>query len=254
MPTLLELQHGFAAAMLSDPDSSLCEAIVDRGFTPAERLRIYRNTFRSTLIEALRITYPAVDKLVGRDFFDAAADAFVRTETPCSAYLNDYGGVFAVFLESFAPAGALSYLPDVARFEWALSVAANAPDASVLAPGALQAVDPRDHSVLRFQRHPSVTVLAISHAADRIADAVLGGDEIAMAQIDLGPAPVHIVVHRGDDGVQAERLDPDACDFVSRLFAGVALGQLLEGASDQAPHWLADQLIKGRLQAFAVDA
>ena len=85
MPALLDLQHGFAAAMLGEPDSSLCKEIVGQGFTPAERLRIYRNTFRWTLIEALRITYPAVDKLVGRDFFDAAADAFVRAETPRSA-------------------------------------------------------------------------------------------------------------------------------------------------------------------------
>ena len=143
----------------------------------------------------------------------------------------------------------------MARFEWALSVAANAVDAPVLAPSALQAVDPQDHPHLRLQAHPSVTVLAISHAADRIADAVLGGDEIAMARIDVGSAPVYIVVHRGDDGVQAEHIDREACEFLSRLFAGVlALGRLLDGASGQAPHWIADQLIKGRLQAFEVDA
>lgn len=254
MPTLLELQHRFAGAMLSETDPSIFEEIVDCGFSPGERLRIYRNTFRSTLIEALRISYPAADRIVGREFFDAAAGAFVQSDAPGSAYLNEYGGGFAAFLESFAPAAALAYLPDVARFEWALSVAANAPDAAVLEPAALAAVDARDHASLRFRSHPSVTVLTLSHAADDIADAVLGADDAGLAQIDLRPAPVHIVVSRGPDGVRAERVDPAAGEFVSRLFAGVALGELLEDPSPAAPQWLADQLIKGRLESFEIDS
>ena len=253
MTTLLELQRRFAGSMRSELDTAIWEDIVGAGFMPGERLRIYRNTFRSTLIGALRITYPAVDRLVGHEFFDAAADAFVRTRTPCSAYLNDYGGGFGSFLESFAPAASLSYLPDVARFEWALSVAANAPDAPVLEPGALAGVHPQDQPRLRFRRHPSVSVLAVSYAVDRIADAVLGGDDSALAEIDLTPMSLHIVVHRGRDGVQAERLDLDAASFVSRLLAGAVLEQLLVHAPPAAPQWLADQLTKGRLQGFEVD-
>src|SRR2546427_1489464 len=66
MPALLELQRAFAASMLHEEDDAVCGAVVDDGFAAAERLRIYRNTCRSTLIEALRITYPAVERLVGR--------------------------------------------------------------------------------------------------------------------------------------------------------------------------------------------
>ncbi len=37
------------------------------GFTATERLRIYRNTYRSVLIETLRMTQPAVDREVKLD-------------------------------------------------------------------------------------------------------------------------------------------------------------------------------------------
>src|SRR3989441_9458111 len=120
MPALLELQRAFAASMLREEDDAVCGAIVDDGFTAAERLRIYRNTCRSSLIEALRMTYPAVERLVGRDFFDMAAARHAGPHPPQSGYLNEYGGEFPEFLAAFGPAGELPHLPDVARLEWAL--------------------------------------------------------------------------------------------------------------------------------------
>src|SRR3989475_9315760 len=119
MPALLDLQRAFAASMLREEDDAVCDCVVDDRFAAAERLRIYRNTCRSTLIEALRMTYPAVQRLVGRDFFDMAAARYAGTHPPQSGYLNEYGGKFPGFLAAFPPASELSFLPHVARFEWA---------------------------------------------------------------------------------------------------------------------------------------
>ncbi len=249
MPALLELQRAFAASMLHEEDDAVCGAIVQEGFTAAERLRIYRNTCRSTLIEALRMTYPAIERLVGRDCFDMAAARFAGSHPPQSGYLNEYGGEFPDFLAAFGPASELPYLADVASFEWALSVAANAADAPVLDPLTVAAVDPQGHAALRFEPHPSVSFLTLAYPADQIADAVLAGDEAVMAQIDLSSGPVRLVVHRGPDGVEAERLEPGAYEFVSRLCAGEALGRLLESAPADAALFLAAQLRKGRLTA-----
>ncbi len=249
MPALLELQRAFAASMLREENDGVCGAIVEEGFTAAERLRVYRNTCRAVLIETLRMTHPAVDRLVGRDFFDMAAARFMHAHPPQSGYLNEYGGEFADFLAAFGPASELPYLADVARFEWALGVAANAADAPVLGPLTVAAVDPQGHAALRFEPHPSVSFLTLAYPADQIADAVLAGNEAAMAQIDLSSGPVRLVVHRGPDGVEAERLEPGAYEFVSRLCAGEALGRLLESAPADAPLFLAAQLRKGRLTA-----
>lgn len=253
MLALRDLQQAFGAAMLAEDDAVPSE-IVEDGFTAAERLRIYRNTYRSTLTEALRTTYPAVDRLVGRDFFDTAAAQFIAGNQPASADLNEYGESFAEFVADFAPASSHPYLADVARFEWALSVAANADDATVLNPHALGEIPSEHHDALRFEAHPSVRFLALTYPADEIADAVLAADDAAMAQIDLSSGPVWLAVHRGRDGIGVERLGPQAYDFLRRLCGGETLGVLVQTAPPEAPALLAENLTKGRLMAFRVGA
>lgn len=254
MRSLHELQRRFAAGLLAEPDTGLCGEIVSRGFTATERLRIYRNTFYSTLTQALRIAYPALDRLVGREFFDAAAERFIRAHPPSDAYLNDYGGGFADFLAELPAARTLSYLPDVARFEWALGTAANAPDVPALKAEALAAVDPGQHLSLSFERHPSVSLLALDHAADSIADAVMSGDDAAIAALDVRPMRLRVIVHRGPQGVEAQRFDQDDFAFVSQLCRGAPLGRLLESGAVDAPRLIAEQLTKGRLKAFRIEA
>ena len=252
MLALHDLQRSFRASMLSGDDEAIGRHILDAGFSAAERLRIYRNTCHSTLVETLRMTYPALDRLVGADFFAMAADRFVQGHPARSAYLNEYGGGFADVLAQLDELVALPYLPDVARFEWALSVAANAEDAQVLDPGALAAVSPEHHAALRFERHPSVSFLELAYPADQIADAVLSGDAAAMAEVDLSSGPVRLLVHRGSAGLETQRFEPRTYEFVSRLCAGEALGTLIETAPVEAPALLAEQLAKGRLSAFRI--
>jgi len=253
MPALHELQQAFAASMLLEQGSVICNHIIEDGFSAAERLRIYRNTFHATLTAALRMTYPAVDRLVGRDFFDAAAEQFIHANPPSSGYLNEYGGGFGDFLAAFEPARTLPYLSDVARFEWALSFAANAPDLPALQANALTAVDPEYHARLRFEPHPSLRLLGLDYPADEIADAVMSGDDAALAELDASSGPVRLVVHRGPDGIESQRLEPAAFAFISRLCAGEPLERLLESAPAQAPALIAEQLTKGRLEAFRIE-
>jgi hypothetical protein len=251
-PALLELQRAFARALLREDQDVVWRHIADDGFTPAERLNIYRNTCRSVLIETLRMTYPAVDRLVGREFFDMAAARFIRAHPCRSGYLNEYGAELADFLAALEPASGLPYLADVARFEWALGLAANALDAPALDAAALGAVKVADHASLRFEPHPSVRLLSLAYPADEIADAVLSGDEAAMAEVEWAGRPARLVVHRGPDGVEAKRLEREAYEFLSRLCAGEPLGRLVESAPGEAPLLLAEALAKGRLAAFHI--
>jgi hypothetical protein len=252
MPALLELQRSFAASLLSGSDQAIGQHILEDGFSASERLLIYRNTCRATLTETLRMTYPAVERLVGREFFDMAADTFVLAHPARSGYLNEYGGGFADFLAGFQQASSLHYLADVARFEWALGVAANAEDAPVLDADALVGVRPEHQGALCFEPHPSVSVLLLAYPADQIADAVLSGDEAAMAEVDLASGPVRLVVHRGAAGLEPQRLGLQAFAFISHLYAGESLGSLIEIAGDDASKLLAEQLVRGRLTAFRI--
>jgi hypothetical protein len=252
MPSLRELQRAFAAGMLSGADDQLVDHVVEDGFSAAERLGIYRNSCRSVLTQALRLTYPAVDRLVGREFFDMTAELFVAEHAPGSGYLNEYGAAFPDYLANLPSAASLRYLPDVARFEWALSEAANAPDAPALDPSALADVVPEQHVMLAFEPHPSLRLLTLDYPADQVADAVLSGDDDAMAAVDLASGPVWLVVHRGPSGIEAQRLEPDAYRFLERLCAGESLATLLAMAVPQAAVILAEQFTKGRLARFRI--
>jgi hypothetical protein len=253
MPALRDLQRAFGRSVLIDDDADASGHIVGDGMDAADRLQIYRNTARTVVTEALRLTFPAIDRLVGSEFFDMAAARFLRIYPPVTACLNDYGGDFPAFLAAMPEASGLRYLGDVARLEWALSVAATAPDVPALNIRDIAAVPPELHDGLRLRPHPSVTLLQLAYPADRIADAVISGDDDAMAAIDLRDGPVRLVVHRGPERIGVERLDGPPYSFLVRLFAGERLGTLLDGAPGVAG-WLADQFTKGRIGGFSIES
>jgi hypothetical protein len=116
VPTLLEIQTAMRCSLLGNGDTTVADALGD-AFEPAEQLSIYRNTSRTALTSALRLNFPAVERLVGEDFFTAAADTFITREPPQTAWLDLFGEGFPEFLQGFEPAAALVYLPDVARLE-----------------------------------------------------------------------------------------------------------------------------------------
>ena len=254
MPALLELQRSFSAALLSESALEVGRDILEDGLSAAERLRIYRNTCHSTLLATLRMTYPAVDRLVGGAFFEAVAGQYIAHCPARTAYLNEYGHDFAQVIAGLPSASSVQYLADVARFEWALSVAANAEDAPMLDAGALLSVAPESHASLCFVAHPSVTFLALGYPADHIADAVLSSNETAMAEVSLSSGPLHLVVHRGREGLEAQRLDGPAYEFALRLCGGESLNELLRFAGDDTAALLAEHLAKGRLSTYQIVA
>lgn len=247
MSELRDIQHRFARSVLHGEVDGIEPWIVEDGISPAGRLAIYRNTARIGLTEALRMSFPVVDRLVGEAFFDMAAARYLRADPPRSAWLDEYGAGFPEFLRSLPEAASLRYLPDVARFEWQLGVAANAPPVPPLGLIALAGLDAQRLEGLRLAPHPSVSLLSLDFPADRIADAVLSGDDDAMAAIDLDSGPAYLAVHRGPDGVTAERIDRSTFRFLGRLFAGEALGVLLADAWPDASAMLSREFALGRI-------
>jgi hypothetical protein len=101
------------ASLIERDDSRAAACIIDDGLAPEQRLSVYRHTFASNLANALRLSFPAVQRLVGAEFFEGAAQVVAHERPPLSAYLDEYGGGFSDFLARFPAAAALAYLPDV---------------------------------------------------------------------------------------------------------------------------------------------
>ena len=89
---------------------------------------VYRNTVINGCIDALQANYPAVARLVGEEWFRAAASVYARRHPPRLPMLTEYGGGFPAFLDSFPPAAELPYLSAVARLDRLWTEAHTAPD------------------------------------------------------------------------------------------------------------------------------
>jgi hypothetical protein len=243
MPTLHDLQHAFGAALLSS-DPAAAEFVIADGIAPEARLNIYRNTYAGNLVAALRISYPAVRKLVGDDFFEGTARAFVDAHPPRSAYLNEYGEAFAGFLAQFPPAASVPYLADVARLEWAVNVALYAENAPVLDAAKLATLG--EHTDLSFVPHPSVSLVKTAYPANAIWRAVIEENDAALGVVDLAQGPDFLVVSRGAEGVLVATLSEDEWQFARALFAGVPISRALADAKTDVSPSLAAHLAAGR--------
>ena len=253
MPSLREVQRAVRASVLERDDTAAAAFLVADGLIPAQRLSIYRNTFTSNLGNALRLSFPAVHRLVGAEFFDGAARVFAHERPPRGAYLDEYGAEFPDFLARFPPAASLTYLAGVACLEWAVNRALHSPDVEPLDVTRLAALAPGDHDRVRFVPHPSVSLVRADCPVDAIWRAVLARNDAALAAIDLASGPTRLIVQRLVTAVDVARIDEPAWRFAAELLAGRPLGLALAAAQGvDAPALLAAHLVAGRFVGFTL--
>ncbi len=253
MPALLEIQRALYRSLVAHDDAAAAEYITTDGLAPEARLNIHRNTFIGSLTTALRLSYPAVHRLVGAEFFEGAARIFIEAEPPRSAYLDQYGAEFPAFLERFPPAASLVYLPEVARLEWAVACALHAPDAIALDVAQLAVIRPSDHDRVCFAPHPSIKLVHAKYSVDAIWRAVLAEDGSALARISLKPGAAWLLVERLGSGIEVGRLDEAAYLFLSALCASRPLGDAIRAAGPiDASAALAEHLTAGRFVGFSL--
>jgi hypothetical protein len=254
MPSLLELQSAIAHGIVSGSDevfASIAPHVLADGITAEARFEIYRNTFLAGLINALRLSYPAVERLVGKDFFAQAAEIFIRDAPPKSAYLNDYGAGFPAFLAQFAPGASLPYLSDVARLEWAVNTALHAEEMEPLALERLANIAEPER--LRLKPHPALTFLRLELPGDAIWRAVLEEDGAALQRIAFGDGPVHLLVHYGH-AVEVRRMAIPEWHFARALALGQTLGAAMADAHGlDASAALAGHFAAGHFIDFACE-
>jgi hypothetical protein len=220
-------QSAFASGLL-DPERALPEGLTAHGGgVPAKRFAVYRNNVVVGLVEALRMRFPAVEKIVGEEFFAAMARVFVAAHPPRSPLLMHYGDDLAGFIAQFPPTGDLPYLPDVARLEAARTRAYHAADAAPVNAAALRALDPSLLPMLRVQLHPSVQIVRSPYPIVTIW--AMNSGEMALAPIEAWHAQDALVV-RPHSIVTVRSLPAGGAAFVLALEAGATLGAAAEQA------------------------
>ncbi len=225
-----ETQAAFASA-LRDPGLAVPAAVGPREHTvPQARFNVYRNNTAVSLTEAIADTYPVVRELVGDDFFDAMARAYVGENVPASPVLIDYGEEFADCIDGFEQAAAVPFLADVARVEWAWVQAYHAADRTSLHAEALQTVDPEALGEARLELHPSLHLIQSEWPAISIWSAHQNTDTEARqgALRDLAQAGETGLVVRPEFDVDVQLVQPALWHLLAALRDGATLGAAAE--------------------------
>ena len=229
MSTLRELQSNFRAGVLAQGEAPILPEIIGDGLAPAARLGIYRNHVFTTLTNALKATFPVVCRLVDERFFAYASHEYIRNNPPLVRCLFEYGATFADFLAAFPPCRDLSYLPDVARLEWAMNEALHAADAPPFDPAALATVPADETPDLILRLDPALRLLASPWPIDEIWAANQPGSD-PDARLDRDAGEARLQIRRVGDRVRFRRIDAASFAFRRALADGERLADAAEAA------------------------
>jgi hypothetical protein len=254
MLTLRDLQTAFREALLEENDraiGAMAAEIAGDDRDARERLAIYRNNVFASLTDVLKEIFPAVVRIVDERFFSYAAHEFIASYPPQKPSLLEYGAQFADFIAGFSPARELTYLADVARFEWLMNAAAHAMDAEPAALDSLSHVAPEDAERLIFGLDPSIGYLASPFPIDAIWRANRSCDSGDVV-IDLASGSVRLEISRRDGDVVFRKLDDPTFAFRQALATGAPLGSALERALTVDPEFSAADALGGLFAAGAI--
>jgi hypothetical protein len=219
-------------AVLGGDTAVIVASIQDDGLDPAARVGIYRNHFFATLGGLLQVTFPVVCRLVDERFFAYAAHEYVREHPPRSRCLIEYGADFADFLADFEPCKALPYLADVARFEWALNIAASVQDSAPLPPRALAEVPTNAAAYVTLRLQPSLSYVISPWPVDTIWQA---NQEDEVPSVDRASGGTRLEIRRAGNAVAWLRLDPATFAFRTALADGLVLAAAMTVAAVENP-------------------
>lgn len=228
MPSLHELQRGFAESVLHATSPDFIRHVVSGRFRAEQHFQVYRNNVFENLTAALKAVYPVIERLVGEGFFRYGAATYISLHPPRSGNLRDFGEEFSGFLADFPPARELAYLPDVARLEWAWHQSFHAADSAPLALAALATVPPNKYDNLKITLQPSVRLVSSAYPVLRIwrvnQEGYAGNQEV---NLEEGGAKL-LVIRRQQ--VEIEPLSEGDYALLSSFAAGISFAQAVETA------------------------
>ncbi len=225
-------QAHFRAALL-DADASVPAGLGDgRGGPAGRRFDVYRNNVVSSLIDALEVGFPAVQKLIGPKNFRAVMGVFLRQNPPQVPMIAQYGAALPAFLADFPPLAHLGYLPDVARLEQALRESYHAGDCAPLDPAILQETAPNALLTSRITLAPSLRILRSRWPVH---------DIWAYNMQEGAPKPTatpqDVIITRPGFDPQMAVPGPGGAIFTANLSAGATIGEAHDAAVGDAPEF-----------------
>jgi len=226
---------------------------------PGERLEIYNRMYWYRLIEAMADDCPGLRAALGERRFQRLARAYLAKYPSRSFTLRNLCSRLPQFLREepgwASPRTALAH--DLARFEWAQTIAFDGAARPVFEPAEIARTTP---SRLRLGLQPYLSLLALNHPVDDFVLAVKKRNALrteASNAIDSAPAAgrarraalpkpgrIHLAVHRLFGKLYYKRLQAAEFRILTALGEGRSLGRaVLAGGRrlrpEQVREWFA---------------
>lgn len=243
---LARFQDAFAHALLA---SNAEPAVEVAALAAQPAFAVYRNTVMKGCIDALQSNYPAVARLVGEEWFRAAAAVYVREVLPVDPTLLRYGAGFADFLARFEPAAELPYLHGVARLDRYWTKAHAAPDAGALDASAVARLAPEALAGTVLHPHPAARWAWFAEGPIYTIWSRNRADSAPEPDIDWRPEGALLV--RPRDAVEWMALDAAGCVFLDACAAGGTLAGAAQAALEVQGNADLARLMSNLLEAGA---
>jgi hypothetical protein len=217
-----------------------------------ERLEIYNRMYWFRLIGVVTADSPGLNGLLGEKKFDRLVQAYLARHPSRSFTLRNLCSRLPEFIRAepkwTAPHSALAY--DIARFEWAQTVAFDGEKRPVIEPEDVARLAP---GKVRVGIQPYVSLLELDYPVDEYVTAIKRRDALraeASNAVDSSwhggrrgnkiarPSRerIHLAVHRIDGRLYYKRLEAPAFRILEALAAGRALPRAVAaGGKDVKP-------------------
>jgi hypothetical protein len=221
-------------------------------------LRAYRANAQELSASALQASYPVLAQLIGEENLHRLAYDFWRNLPPERGDLAHWGGGLSVYLPQVSQLQMLlqehPYLPDVARVEWALHLAATAADGQLDAT-SFQLLTAHEPAQLRLILSPGCAILRSKYpvvALMQMHDARASGLHAQARQTIADGLPQTALVWRQGLRPVVGQVDAASAALVEATLQGQPLSVALDRAFAQTPDfdfsaWLAAQVQAGLL-------
>ena len=223
MLALRELQSGFADYILKQEAPALIEEVNAAPLTRERRLNVYRNNTFTSLSAALTAVYPAIEALVGKDFFQQLAKDYVKQYPSNTGDLHDFGEAFADYIQGIKQLHGLPYLIDVARLEWHYHIVFHAADARPFDLSVLQTAAPKDYADIRFVIHPATRLLQSIYP---VLDVWRFTQNPADNTLNLNTGGQLLAVRRRNNEMDFQLLKYDEFIFIQQMQLGQTLNDI----------------------------
>lgn len=228
--SLGDLQRAFQDYLLASSDGFAGSVRDTRKADRATLLGVYRDAYSLRLIEVLETDYPGILAMVGPADFDRMARAYIAAHPSRHRSVRWFGRNVADFVALTPPYSNSPAAAEMARFEWELGEAWDAPDMDPIPAAALIALPPDAWESLAFTPLPSLRRVTL---AFDVPQAWQRREEAAPGSLEVVPAtaPVPWVIWRPDlltryrsleadeslvlDALVADRTFPELCDSLA---------------------------------------